>query len=84
MLLLQVSVCSDIINVNRNLDSSYLFSFVPWYSFQATFAVITIITFQWLRVREKKSFSSVEHPNLTSLYFSDCLNVSQPKKSSEL
>lgn len=81
MLLLQVSMCYDIINVYRNLDNSYLFSFFPWY-FHATFAVI--ITFQWLKVSGKKLFSSFKHPYLTFIYFSDCLNVNQPKKSSDL
>lgn len=82
MLLLKVSVCSDIINVYRNLgysylfsfvpwnkgnlDSSYLFSFVPWY-FQTTFVVI-IITFQCLKERGKKLFSSVEDPYITFIY----------------
>lgn len=41
---------------------------VPWYYFQATMVVITIITFQWLKVGGKKLFSTVEHEHVAFIW----------------
>lgn len=50
-----------------------------WYSYQATFALITTIICSWLKVRGKKLLSNAEQPYLSFIYFNDCLNLGLPK-----